>query len=54
MVLCAAAFVPDGIGAATVPLKEWEFVQKYFKMMKVGLPRPMVEHKMNSEVRAGR
>lgn len=35
--------------AATVPLKDWEFMQKYVKMMKVGLPRPVVEHKMLSE-----
>ena len=48
-----AAFVPDEIAASTVPIGEWEFVQKYFKMLKVGLPRPVVEHKMSSEVRFG-
>jgi hypothetical protein len=103
-----AAFVPDGLPAATVPIKDWPFIQartsvvapagrqrrtteavtvrrrptaavtrpavptvtprlpsqhapshrtthasqKYAKMLKVGLPRPSVEHKMASEVRA--
>ena len=37
--------------ASTVPIKDWDFVQKYFKMVKVGLPRPSVEHKMIQEVR---
>lgn len=39
------AVVPD-IPAATVPLKDWLFMDKFIKMSKVGLPRPMVEHKM--------
>lgn len=45
----ANAPVPESVAAATVPLKDWEYFQKYFKMMKVGLPRPVVEHKMLSE-----
>ena len=44
--------VPDGVAASTLPIGQWEFVQKYFKMLKVGLPRPVVEHKMLSEVSA--
>ena len=43
--------MPDGVAASTTPIGEWDFVQKYFKMLKVGLPRPVVEHKMLSEVR---
>lgn len=46
----AADEVPEGLAASSVPLKDWDFVQKYFKMLKVGLPRPVCEHKMISEV----
>lgn len=49
--LLPAAPVPEGVAASNTPLKDWEFFQKYFKMMKIGLPRPVVEHKMISEVR---
>lgn len=42
--------VPEDMPAATVAAKDWEFLCKYAKMMKVGLPRPVVEHKMMSEV----
>lgn len=42
------AVVPD-IPATSVPLKDWALMDQYSKMAKVGLPRPMVEHKMTRD-----
>lgn len=32
--------MPEGLPASLVPVKDWDFIQKYAKMLKVGLPRP--------------
>ena len=38
-----------GVKMTAIPLGEHEVWSKYFKMLKVGLPRPIVEHKMAQE-----
>ncbi|GMF21956.1 unnamed protein product [Phytophthora lilii] len=39
----------DGTSGDQTPLKDHPTYQKYFKMLKVGLPAPVVKHKMQSE-----